>query len=238
VLAGLKVETHPSLILGSVDLSPFQMAQMYQFLASGGRMQPLRSVRGVIDQKGQAINRYDFPSKPAEEGDAIAARLVTIALQSAVTNGTARPLLGDGLGGLSAAGKTGTSNDSRDSWFAGYTGDHLAVAWVGNDDNQPTGLYGATGAMRVWSSLFRELPSAPLHVGGQGIEWAWLDATQFATTEEDCPGARRAAFVSGYLPPEHVSCQQSSWLDWFNLGGDNDGDEEEPPPPPPDPQLP
>jgi penicillin-binding protein 1B len=233
VLAGLRAEPRPSLILGSVDLSVFSMAQMYQFLASGGRMQPLRAVRGVLDTKGHALNRYDFRSEPAQEGDAIAARLVTLALQGAVTGGTARPLLADGLGNLAPAGKTGTSNDSRDSWFAGYTGDHLAVVWVGNDDNEPTGLYGATGAMRVWSSLFRELPSAPLVVGGQGIEWAWLDATEFATTEQDCPGARRAAFVAGYLPPEHRSCQTNSWLDWFNLGGDNG--EEPPPPPPPDP---
>jgi len=236
VLAGLRAEPRPSLILGSVDLSVFSMAQMYQFLASGGRMQPLRAVRGVLDRKGQALNRYDFRSEPAQEGDAIAARLVTLALQGAVTGGTARPLLADGLGNLAPAGKTGTSNDSRDSWFAGYTGDHLAVVWVGNDDNEPTGLYGATGAMRVWSSLFRELPSAPLVVGGQGIEWAWLDATDFATTEQECPGARRAAFVAGYLPPEHRSCQSNSWLDWFNLGGDNG--EEPPPPPPPDPQNP
>jgi penicillin-binding protein 1B len=223
--------------ISSRGAEPVKLAQLYQFLASGGRMQPLRAVRGVLDPKGASLNRYDNPSKPAEEGDAIAARLVTIALQGAVTGGTARPLLSDGLGGLSPAGKTGTSNDSRDSWFAGYTGDHLAVVWVGNDDNEPTGLYGATGAMRVWSSLFRELPSAPLQVGSQGIEWAWLDATEFATTEEDCPGARRAAFVAGYLPPEHRSCQSSSWLDWFNLGGDN-GQEEPPPPPPQDPQLP
>jgi penicillin-binding protein 1B len=237
VLAGLRAEPRPSLILGSVDLSPFSMAQMYQFLASGGRMQPLRAVRGVLDTKGRAINRYDFHSEPAQEGDAIAARLVTIALQGAVTSGTAHPLLADGLGRLSPAGKTGTSNDSRDSWFAGYTGDHLAVVWVGNDENQPTGLYGATGAMRVWSALFRKLPTAPLTVGGGGIEWAWLDATEYATTEEDCPGARRAAFVAGFMPTEHKTCQQSSWLDWFHLGSDNPDEAPPPPPPPPEPQY-
>jgi penicillin-binding protein 1B len=225
VLGGLHADPNPSLILGSVDLSVFSMTQMYQFLASGGRIQPLRAVRGVLDTKGQAISRYDFKAEPAQEGDAIAARLVTLALQSTVTSGTARPLLSDGLGPLQAAGKTGTSNDSRDSWFAGYTGNHLAVVWVGNDKNLPTGLYGATGAMRVWSALFTKLPTEPLHVTGKGIEWAWLDAAEYATTEEGCPGARRAAFVSGYLPPEHKTCQQSSWLDWFHLGGQG-----EPPP--------
>ena len=220
VLGGLQAQPNPSLILGSVDLSVFSMSQMYQFLASGGRIQPLRAVRGVLDTQGKAISRYDFKTEPAQGGDAIAARLVTLALQSAVTSGTARPLLSDGLGPLQAAGKTGTSNDSRDSWFAGYTGDHLAVVWVGNDKNLPTGLYGATGAMRVWSALFTKLPTEPLRVSGNGIEWAWLDGADYATTEPDCPGARRAAFVSGYLPPEHKTCQQSSWLDWFHLGGE------------------
>jgi penicillin-binding protein 1B len=229
VLGGLKATPNPSLILGSIDLSVMSMTQLYQFLASGGRIQPLRAVRGVLDTEGKAISRYDDKAEPPQEGDAIAARLVTLALQSTVTSGTARPLLSDGLGPLQPAGKTGTSNDSRDSWFAGYTGDRLAVVWVGNDDNKPTGLYGATGAMRVWSALFSKMPTEPLRVSGQGIEWAWLDPSAYATTEADCPGARRAAFVSGYLPPEHKTCQQSSWVDWFRLGGEG---EQAPPPVP------
>lgn len=233
VLAGLRAKPRPSLILGSVDLSVFSMTQMYQFLASGGRVQPLRAVRGVLAPDGKAIKRYDFHTPAAQEGDAIAARLVTLGLQQAVTGGTASPLLRDGLGPLQPAGKTGTSNDSRDSWFAGYTGDHLAVVWVGNDQNQPTGLYGATGAMRVWSAIFSELPSAPLVVSGQGIEWAWLDAAAYATTEEGCPEARRGAFVAGYLPDEHKSCEERSWLDWFRFGGDQPGGPEPAPAPAP-----
>jgi penicillin-binding protein 1B len=239
VLAGIKAKPNPSLILGAVDLSVISMAQMYQFLASGGRIQPLRAVRGVLDAQGKELSRYDDKGEPPQEGDAIAARLVTLALQSTVTSGTARPLLADGLGPLQSAGKTGTSNDSRDSWYAGYTGDRLAVIWVGNDQNKPTGLYGATGAMRVWSSLFTRMPTEPLRVAGQGIEWAWLDPAAYATTEANCPGARRAAFVSGYLPPEHRSCQQRSWLDWFRLGGEGEqpqgpppGDAAQPSPPP------
>ena len=238
VLGGVRAAPNPSLILGAVDLSVYSMAQAYQFLASGGRIQPLRSVRGVLDPKGNLLNRYDDKTDPAQEGDAIAARLVTLALQGAVTNGTASPLLRDGLGPLSPAGKTGTSNDSRDSWFAGYTGDHLAVVWVGNDGNAPTGLYGATGAMRVWSGIFTKLPTEPLRVSGQGLEWAWLDPTRYATTEAGCAGARRVAFVAGYLPPEHSNCQQNSWLDWFHLGGDGEQPttpEQAPPEPPPEP---
>jgi penicillin-binding protein 1B len=232
-LAGVEAEPNPSLILGSTDQSPYAMAQLYQFLASGGEIQPLRAVRGVLDAEGRALNRYDTDPAPAQEGDAIAARLVTLALQHAVTSGTGRQLVSDGLGHLKAAGKTGTSNDGRDSWFAGYTGDHLAVAWVGNDKNEATGLYGATGAMRVWSALFARLPSRTLEVGDKGLEWAWV--VQSNATDADCPQARRFAFVEGFVPPyqpcyvpqpdpyyDGESEEGRSWRDWFGWGDRGD----------------
>lgn len=241
-LAGIEAEPHPALILGAVDQSPYAMAQLYQFLASGGEIQPLHAVRGVLDQNGKAVNRYDVAPAPAQEGDAIAARLIGTALQHAVTNGTARPLLSDGLGRLQAAGKTGTSNDSRDSWFAGYTGDHLAVVWVGNDQNQPTGLYGATGAMRVWSGIFSRLPSKPLEIGEKGLDWQWIVGSH--ATSADCPGARRFAFVAGFQPPfepctvQQPEEQESGWRDWFGFGRDEQPQQQpqQPPQPAPEPQ--
>ncbi len=239
-LAGIRAEPRPSLILGAVDQSPYAMAQLYQFLASGGQIQPLYAVRGVLDANGRALKRYDTKPAPAQEGDAIAARLITIAGQQTVTGGTASQLVRDGLGRLNAAGKTGTSNDGRDSWFAGWTGDHLAVVWVGNDQNKETGLYGATGAMRVWSAMFARLPSAPLKVGNKGIDWQWVIGNN--TTDADCAGARRFAFVAGFAPP-YTPCplpqpeQESegrSWRDWFGFGRDDDdeGERSEAPPPP------
>ncbi|GAB1594433.1 penicillin-binding protein 1B [Lysobacter claricitrinus] len=199
-LAGIEIEgnVNPSLILGAVDESPYAMAQLYQFLASGGQIQPLRAVRGVLDANGRALNRYDKPSAPAQPGDAVAARLVTYAMQQVVNRGTAHQLIADGRGGLSPAGKTGTSNDGRDSWFAGFTGDHLAVIWVGNDQNKTTGLYGATGAMRVWSALFAHLPSAALKVPDDGLDWQWVAGNN--TTDPGCPGSDRFPFVPGYAP--------------------------------------
>ena len=227
-LAGIRAQNNPALILGAVDQSPYAMAQLYQFLASGGEIQPLHAVRGVLDPEGRAVKRYDKEPAPATEGDAIAARLVTLALQHAVAAGTGRQLVNDGLARLNAAGKTGTSNDGRDSWFAGWTGDHLAVVWVGNDQNEQTGLYGATGAMRVWSGIFSRLPSAPLRVGDQGLDLQWV--LQSNATDAGCPGARRFAFVAGFAPP-YQPCtyaapdafgepQEASrgWREWFGLG--------------------
>ena len=222
-LAGIKAEANPALILGSVDQSPYAMAQLYQFLASDGEIQPLYTVRGVLDPDGKVLKRYDKAPPQPDARDRTAARLVTLALQHAVTSGTGRQLLADGLGRLQVAGKTGTSNDGRDSWFAGWTGDHLAVVWVGNDRNEQTGLYGATGAMRVWSAMFSKLPTAPLRVGGTGLEWSWVVGT--ASTDADCEGARRFAFAEGQSPawepcvreppPEESS---GGWREWFGFG--------------------
>ena len=254
-LAGIDAKPNPSLILGAVDQSPYAMAQLYQFLASDGEIQPLHAVRGVLDPNGNAVNRYDKAPAPAQEGDAIAARVVTTALQQAIIGGTGHQLIADGLGRLQPAGKTGTSNDSRDSWFAGWTGDHLAVIWVGNDQNQPTGLYGATGAMKVWSGIFSRLPSAPLQVADKGLDWQWV--AQSNSTDASCPGARRFAFVAGFAPP-YQPCvyanpdstpsdqmqdgqqeqpppdeQHGGWRDFFGLGHRNDPAKQAPPPPPP-----
>ncbi len=243
VLAGIKSEPNPSLILGATDQSPYAMAQLYQFLASGGEIQPLHAVRGVVDRNGKLLKRYDKTPAPAQEGDSIAAHLISIGLQQVVSNGTGRQLLGDGLGRLQSAGKTGTSNDGRDSWYAGYTGDHLAVVWMGNDQNEQTGLYGATGAMRVWSGIFSRLPSAPLKVSGKGLDWQWVVGNN--ATDAGCPGARNFPFVAGFAPA-YASCvieppaeeviegESGGWRSWFGL--DRDREQAPPPEPAPEPQ--
>jgi len=206
ILAGIDAQPNPSLILGAVDQTPFAMAQLYQFLASGGEVQPLHAVRGVLDAHGALVKRYDSAPAAAQAGDALAARLVQIAMQQVVISGTAHALQADGLSFLQAAGKTGTSNDSRDSWFAGFTGSHLAVVWVGNDQNAMTGLFGATGALRVWAGIFKKLPSTPLKVSDQGMEWAWVSPSQLASVDASCPGVRHFAFVKGFAPAGPQAC--------------------------------
>lgn len=206
-LAGIQGTGQPSMLLGATDQSPYAMAQLYQFLASNGKVQSLHAVRGVLDTKGVAISRYDTAAPPAQSVDAVATALVTYSLQEAARTGTAKQLQADGLGRLNAAGKTGTSNDSRDSWFAGWTGSHLAVSWVGNDENKQTGLYGATGGMRVWSGLFKRLPTLPLQVSNQGVEYASVIGND--SVPADCSGGRRLPFAQGFTPPL-VACPSYS----------------------------
>ena len=150
----------PAMILGAVDLSPMQLTQLYQALASGGRVLPLVTVRAVLDRSGKALNR--FPRSSIRPPNSEAIKLITLALNETTRTGTAQSLANQVQ--LIAAGKTGTSNDKRDSWYAGYTGKHLGVVWMGRDDNESTNLSGATGALRAWSALFKTLPSTPLHI--------------------------------------------------------------------------
>ncbi len=202
-------EVQPALLLGAVELSPFEVAQAYRLLAGGGRHAPLRAVRAVVDAQGRTLERYLAKEQTLAEGRA--ASLVTFALQEAVVSGTARALGREGFLERGVAGKTGTSNDRRDSWFAGFTGSHLAVVWVGRDDFAPTGLLGATGAMRVWARLFASLPTRPLLADRHAaLEWAWIGPDGEASGP-GCPGARALPFLAGHAPVGRVRCDGLGW---------------------------
>ncbi|HET6545120.1 MAG TPA: penicillin-binding protein 1B [Rhodanobacteraceae bacterium] len=208
------INPNPSLLLGAVDLSPFNVAQLYQYFAADGHALPLNAVRGVLDAHGRPLARYGVK---AGTGDYVtAARLVTYALQQVTTRGTAHAIADAGLGGLHAAGKTGTSDTQRDSWFAGFTGSHLAVVWVGRDDNKPTGLFGATGALKVWIELFRHLPSVPLALSRDGTEPVWIDPASGERSDSACGGARELPFALGFAPTETQRCPIDRIRQWFD----------------------
>lgn len=204
---GLEVEanSHPSALLGAVDLTPLQVTQLYQPLAADGFSTPLRSITAVVDSSGQAIGRYPLRLRPIREREALA--LVNYSLEQAVREGTGASL-GTRLGrDLSVAGKTGTTNDRRDAWFVGYTSDWLGVVWVGRDDNQPAGIGGGTGAIPVWAELFRHLPaSGHQRTWPDGIEWYWVDWPAPRLSAEDCPGARALPFAAGSQPSDLSPC--------------------------------
>jgi penicillin-binding protein 1B len=198
------INPNPSLLLGAVDLSPVEVAQMYQYFAADGHAVPLRSVRGVLDAQGKPLKQYTVKSGA---GDYVApARLVTYAMQAVTTIGTAHAISERGLGTLHAAGKTGTSDSQRDSWFAGFTGSQLAVVWIGRDDNKPNGLWGATGALQAWIALFQNLPTSALQASSDGLETAWIDPESGQRTQEKCEGARQMPFIAGHVPSDTEHC--------------------------------
>jgi penicillin-binding protein 1B len=217
------VNPSPSLLIGAIDLAPVQVAQLYQYLAADGHALPLLAVSGVVDGNGRTIKRYEVQGGKGEYQPQV--RLITWAMQQVALYGTAHSIDDSGLSWLHAAGKTGTSNDRRDSWFAGFTGQHLAVFWMGRDDNKPTNLFGATGALRVWRDLFTKLPTRALaEAPGDGLEMAWINPSDGKRTDPQCEGARQLPILAGSLPQDSEGCF------WQRVGNLFGGDQNAPAP--------
>lgn len=199
------IPEYPSVLLGTLDLTPLQVTQMYQTFASGGFLMPIRAIRSVTNADGKALTRYAIVVQQAIEP--VPSFLINTLMTDVVRNGTARALSGELSGHLPLAGKTGTTNEMRDSWFAGFDGQQLVVAWLGRDDNKPAGFTGATGAMRVWSDYMREQPAAPLELRApEGIDWHWIDLNTGFRTDANCPGAQVFPFEERYPPPGYRPC--------------------------------
>lgn len=199
------LRTFASSLLGADSLSPLEVTQMYQTFASGGFRVPLRAIREVMMADGQPLQRYPLSVEQViEPGPAY---LVTHALQAVVQEGTATGLKYYLSPDLQIAGKTGTTNDLRDSWFAGYTGDRLAVVWIGRDDNQPIQMTGAGGAMTVWGEMMARLDPDPLVPQvPENIESAWIDPGTGLRVDASCQGAIELPFIRGSAPVETAPC--------------------------------
>lgn len=148
----------PSLLLGAEAMSPIEVAALYGTIASGGFYMNPKAVIAVVDETGEPLSRQSIEVEQRIAPDA-AATLVR-GMEAVMRYGTGR---GSRFARAGTAGKTGTTDDYRDSWFVGFDGVHLVVTWVGSDDNKPTGLSGATGALKVWDAIMTQLAARPLH---------------------------------------------------------------------------
>lgn len=209
----------PAMLLGAVEMTPTEVAQMYQTLAAGGFQTPLRAIHGVLDADGRPLARYTLTVRQAAYPAPVF--LVTTAMQAAVREGTAAAL-GKALPGLNLAGKTGTTNDLRDSWFAGFSANRLAVVWVGRDDNQPTQLTGSSGALPIFIQLMRALPQQPRsQEAPAGIVWVSIDPATGLLAPPGCPGAVELPYIEGSAPRIMSDCAvpgeggQDSPLQWL-----------------------
>jgi penicillin-binding protein 1B len=204
---GIEREMLPyaSTLLGAVDLSPMEIAQMYQTIASGGFRAPLRAIREVTTQDGKPLKRYPiaveqaFPSEPVY--------LITAAMQGVVREGTGQSLKNWVQPETAVAGKTGTTDEQRDAWFAGFTGDRLAVVWIGYDDNRAARLTGAAAALPVWGELMASLDPEPLALPKpEGIETVLIDPQSGLRADSGCDGALELPFVNGSAPVDKAPC--------------------------------
>ncbi|MFL0811133.1 MAG: penicillin-binding protein 1B [Agarilytica sp.] len=210
-------------LLGTVHLSPYEVTQMYHTIANDGFHSPLKAIREVVNQQGEPLRRYPVVVSPAISRDSNT--LVVAGLQKVVSHGTAKYLQQHMPNKLALAGKTGTTDKLRDSWFAGFSGNKVAVAWIGNDDNLSIKLSGATGALKLWSAVMQPLTLEPVaQASSENIEWLGVDKDSGFLTSEDCHTSLALPFIKGSVDNKVQYCgrqKQSKIKSWIKgLFGD------------------
>lgn len=215
------IEPLPSLLLGAIDLSPVEVAVMYQTIAAGGEYNASRSIYAITDTKGQLLGRY--PQQSRQTFNEASVHLLQYALQAVVREGTGRGVYNSLRDDYRVAGKTGTSNDLRDSWFAGFAGDYLAVVWLGKDNNASTELTGSSGALKVWRNFMARVSREPMpFVAVDNIEYHWVNTETGELSAENCADSRRLPFIAGSEPRLASRCaafrsapSPGRIFDWF-----------------------
>ncbi len=174
-----RIPNLPSRLLGALELTPLETAQMFQTITNNGQRAPLSILRYVLTEKGDLV--YQSYPQQIQAVSKQPAYLTTFAMQQGVESGTSRSLKAK-YGAFKLAAKTGTSNDSRDSWFAGIDGKNVVIIWIGLDDHSPMQLTGATGALKIYSEYLQnnppkklELPVPPnIFMNGTSSDGEWL----------------------------------------------------------------
>lgn len=210
----LGVETdalpYPAVLLGSLTLSPMQVSQMYQTLADQGFYSPLHSILSVQDENNEPLQQY--PIRVERRIDASLTYLINANMQEVVSMGTGKGLSRYIPSRYNIAGKTGTTNELRDSWFAGYGNNLVAVVWLGRDDNKPAGLTGSSGALKVWGRMMKQLDIGALEQNQpEGIKWFWVDSINQLQLSGRCHNAEYLPYIKGTEPKEIQSCDSGQF---------------------------
>jgi penicillin-binding protein 1B len=196
---------YPAMLLGAVEMTPMEVLQMYQTFAANGFRSSLRAIREVLDAHGQPLRHYPIQVQQAFNSNLV--QVLNSGLVQVVEQGTARSLRARLAPGLQVAGKTGTTDDTRDSWFAGFDAAHVSVVWMGTDDNKPTGLTGSSGALQLWGDIYTQLIPASLSFDNSDeLAVHWVDLASRSLTEAQCVNAVQLAFLPGTAPTQSINC--------------------------------
>jgi penicillin-binding protein 1B len=206
----------PSVVLGAAEMTVFDVAGMFQTIAGGGFHSRLNTIHEVLDAKGVALSRY--PLEVEQRISPKANYLLQYILQEVMREGTGKKVYRHFPEQYALAGKTGTSDDLRDSWFAGFNGEQLAVVWMGRDDNGSTPVTGASGALLLWQDYFLSQPQeSVLQRVPDGVTYHWVDGERMLLSKSHCEGARYMPFIDGTEPSAIAECQSRAtdlWQ-WF-----------------------
>ena len=193
------IERYPSLFIGSFEMSPFDAIQSYQAIAADGFYSPLRSIRDIKNLKGDIDLSYPYKIEQRIRPEPV--HLLKFAMQQTFISGTARGYPRQTIESWQAGGKTGTSDDQRDSWFVGFAGDLLVLVWLGFDDNRPTPLTGRSGALEVWKNFIDDIePSSVDKSKLPRVKYIWTDKKDGLVSGEKCKNSLLVPFIIGTEP--------------------------------------
>jgi membrane peptidoglycan carboxypeptidase len=207
----LRVPRVPALALGAGEASLLELTGAYAVFASGGIRRPPTLITAIATSTGETL--YAAPREETRVIQPGVAYLVTHLLERVVDVGTAQSARAAGLEGP-AAGKTGTTDETRDAWFVGYTPDVVAGVWVGRDDARSTGLTGAAGALPIWTEFVKAVESGERSDGfpvPDDVVWRDVDPGTGGLATAGCPARRRAPFVSGTEPRQDCPLHRPLW---------------------------
>ena len=194
-----KIPKYPSIFVGSFEMTPLEVIQAYQAIASEGFYSPLNSIRTV--ESSEDVLSLSYPYKVEQRFRPEPIYLLKFVLKQTFISGTARGFSSRVIEKWKTGGKTGTSDDQRDSWFVGYAGNYLMVVWLGFDDNRKSPLTGRTGALQVWKNFMSRLDPIAYEVRKPSrIRYEWVDTKDGLLSGERCKGSILIPFVEGTEP--------------------------------------
>ena len=171
----------PAMLLGAYTISPYDVTKLYQTIANQGGRIELTTVDTISDRQGNIIYQHDKTAKQVVPQEAAFQTL--FAMQQTVERGTARSLQND-YADLRLAGKTGTTNDARDTWFVGIDGKNISTVWLGRDDNGETKLTGASGALQIYKDYLSHTYIEKLKLN-KPANMKWVGITQHGSWDCD-----------------------------------------------------
>ncbi len=195
---------YPSMLLGTSAMSAFEVSQMFQVIANNGYYTPLTTIRGVTDRRHRTLERVPVESHKLFDQ----ARMIQVqrAMVGVAEQGTAR-YLKNRFPEKTLAGKTGTTNEARDSWFVGFSQQKMAVVWLGRDDNSPINLTGSSGALRVWADIMAELGFESFKVSrDDGVSWHYMNPKTGGITPDVCTNSVLLPFPKDRVPSRLSFC--------------------------------
>ena len=224
------IPPYPSILLGSLSMSPLEATQMFQTYASGGFAMKPRAIQALTTSDNKVLTSYALEGRQVYSPELM--ENLRYGLQQVVVQGTAKRL-GRTFNTTNIAAKTGTSDEQRDAWFAGFDDRHLGVIWLGRDDNKSMPFTGASGALPIWQNIFIQAGLEPL-TPLVDLDWSWVNAYG-NTVDENCGGIRRMPFMPSTLIDRDISCETNnsnsthqidgaekelnkrsgSWFDWL-----------------------